>query len=227
MEPHKLLLIEDDEDIAGFLQLELEHEGYAVTVEGDGRTGLEQATTQEWDMVLLDVMLPGINGFELCRRLRAESQVPILIITARGSIPDRIAGLDYGADDYVVKPFAIEELLARIRRLIRRAAYGEVKESSLTVGDLELSLTAREVSRGQQQINLTAKEFALLQYLLENKNHVLSRDMIVRQVWGYDFVGDTNIVDVYIRYLRSKIDDGSSASFIQTVRGMGYIVKDA
>lgn len=226
MDPCKVLLVEDDEDIAGFLQLELEHEGYSVSVQSDGRAGLQQAMHEHWDIVLLDVMLPGLNGLELCRRLRADSQVPILMITARGTIPDRIAGLDYGADDYVVKPFAIEELLARIRRLIRRAAYGDMRETVLTVGDLELSVSTREVFVAKQPITLTAKEFALLQYLLENKNHVVSNDMIIRHVWGYDYVGDTNAVAVYMRYLRNKIDKPDGPSFIQTIRGAGYLVRD-
>ncbi len=227
MVEYKVLLVEDDEDIAGFLQLELEHEGYTVAVQKDGRAGLQDALEQEWDVVLLDVMLPGLSGFELCRRLRAESQVPILMITARVSIPDRIAGLDYGADDYVVKPFAIEELLARIRRLIRRVSYSEVKDSVLTLGDIELFLSTREVYKAKQLITLTGREFELLQFLLDNKNQVLSREAIIRRVWGYDYVGDTNIVDVYIRYLRAKIDGDSSTSLIHTVRGVGYMVKDA
>lgn len=227
MDSYTVLLVEDDEDISGFLRLELEHEGYAVTVVANGREGLQVALAQAWDIVLVDVMLPGLNGFELCRRVRAEAQVPIIILTARDSVPDRIAGLDYGADDYVVKPFAIEELLARIRRLLRRAAYGDSKDALLTCGDVELSLTSREVTRAGQPIHLTAKEFSVLQYLIENKNHVLSRDMMIRQIWGYDYPGDTNVVDVYIRYLRAKLDTDGTASFIQTVRGMGYMVKDA
>lgn len=221
-----VLLVEDDDDIAGFIQLELEHEGYTVIVHGDGREALQAALSQSFDVVLLDVMLPGMNGYEVCRRLRAESQVPIVMITARGSIPDRIAGLDYGADDYVVKPFAIEELLARIRTLMRRVSYKDEKDMVLTANDLRMTLSTREVVRKDHQIHLTTKEFALLQYLLENKNHVVSRDMILHHVWGYDFRGETNIVDVYIRYVRNKVDLDFSDAIIQTVRGIGYMVKD-
>lgn len=224
VDKERILLIEDDEDIAGFVELELRHEGYAVEVENDGRTGLKRAMEARWDAILLDIMLPGLSGLEICRRLRAESDVPIIMLTAKGSVPDRVAGLDYGADDYLVKPFAIEELLARLRRLMRRMGVPQIQV--LTLADLELSPSAREVTRGGKPIHLTAREFQLLQYLLENHNRVLSREAITRHVWGYDFIGDTNVVDVYIRYLRQKVDEGFDVPLIQTVRGVGYVMRE-
>jgi len=219
----QILLIEDEEDIAEFLSLELQHEGYATTIIGDGRDGLTAALESEWAVILLDIMLPGLNGLEVCRRIRAVSLVPIIMLTARDTVPDRVAGLDGGADDYLAKPFAIEELLARIRVLRRRNTLQLVVET-LTADNLMMNLATREVSRDEQVISLTAREFELLEYFMRNPNHVLSRDQLIKQVWGYDYVGETNIVDVYIRYLRNKIDTAEKSPLV-TVRGFGYMLK--
>ena len=219
----RILLVEDDEDITEWLSLEFAHEGYELIAVNDGRAGLEQAQSADWDMILLDVMLPGMSGLELCRRIRADSHVPIIMLTARGTVPDRIAGLDYGADDYLVKPFAVEELFARMRGVLRRISYRQ--ETVLIARDLEMNVNAREVLRNGETISLTAREFALLQYLLEHKNQVMSRESILQSVWGYDFMGDTNVVDVYIRYVRAKVDQGREP-LVHTVRGVGYVLRD-
>ncbi|UOF92746.1 response regulator transcription factor [Fodinisporobacter ferrooxydans] len=222
----RILVIEDEKDLAQLLELELRHEGYEVKVAYDGRQGLELALKQSWDVILLDIMLPEINGLEVCRRIRQESPVPILILTARGTVPDRVAGLDYGADDYMVKPFAIEELLARIRVLIRRHSLKDDESQRLAAGTLTMNTGAREVEREGRMIPLTAREFDLLEFLLINKNTVVSRDLILSKVWGYDYSGDTNIVDVYVRYLRSKMDEGFDKPLLHTVRGVGYVLKE-
>lgn len=227
MAKEKVLLIEDDEEIAGFIELELAHEGYQVTVAYDGREGLRLATQETWDLLLLDVMLPGMTGLEVCRRIRAGQQVPIIMITAKGEISDRVAGIDYGADDYIVKPFAVEELMARMRGLLRRAHYAHDALTVLRAGDLTVQRETREVLRGDAEIRLTPREFDLLCHLMDNKGHVLSRESLLQAVWGYEFSGETNVVDVYIRYLRSKIDDGFPAALIHTVRGVGYVLKEA
>ncbi len=219
----RILLVEDDEDITEWLSLEFAHEGYELVTVGDGQTGLEQAQSADWNMILLDVMLPGMSGLELCRRIRADSHVPIIMLTARGTVPDRIAGLDYGADDYLVKPFAVEELFARMRGVLRRISYRQ--DTVLGARDLEMNVNAREVLRNGEAISLTAREFALLQYLLEHKNQVMSRESILQSVWGYDFMGDTNVVDVYIRYVRAKVDQGREP-LVHTVRGVGYVLRD-
>ncbi len=216
-------MVEDDEDITEWLSLEFAHEGYELVAVNDGRAGLEQAQSADWDMILLDVMLPGMSGLELCRRIRADSHVPIIMLTARGSVPDRIAGLDYGADDYLVKPFAVEELFARMRGVLRRVSYRQ--ETVLGAKDLEMNVNTREVLRGGEAVSLTTREFALLQYLLEHRNQVMSRESILQGVWGYDFMGDTNVVDVYIRYVRAKVDQGREP-LVHTVRGVGYVLRD-
>ncbi|MCL6444998.1 MAG: response regulator transcription factor [Alicyclobacillus sp.] len=221
----RILIIEDEQNIADFLMLELRHEGYEVAVEHDGRKGLDRALEEQWDLLLLDIMLPGLNGMEICRRVRAVSDVPIIMLTARQSIPDRVAGLDVGADDYLIKPFAVEELLARIRVLLRRTK-GRDKEEIITAADLTLNRATREVTRAGQPISLTAREFDLLELFMRNRNHVLPREMILEKVWGYDFAGGTNVVDVYIRYLRNKIDVPFGSQLIQTVRGVGYMLKE-
>lgn len=222
---NRVLIIEDEEDIAGFLSLELEHEGYSVVVSNEGRDGLDKALNEGWDLILLDIMLPGLNGMEVCRRIRTASDVPIIMLTARQSVPDKVAGLDCGADDYIPKPFAIEELLARIRVLLRRARVS-ASDDTLSVADLTLNVSSREVERDGQAISLTAREFDLLETFLRNRNHVLSREMILERVWGYDFRGETNVVDVYVRYLRNKIDVPFAAALIHTVRGVGYVLKE-
>ncbi len=221
----KILVIEDEKDLAQLLLLELGHEGYEVELAFDGREGLEKAFSKTWDAILLDVMLPLMNGLEVCRRIRQESLVPIMIITAREAIPDRIAGLDYGADDYMVKPFAIEEVLARIRVLMRRNNQITNTSQNLIADTLIMNVGAREVTRDEKKIQLTAKEFDLLEFFLLNKNQVVTRDLILSKVWGYEFTGDTNVVDVYVKYLRKKIEEGFNKTLIQTVRGVGYMLK--
>ncbi|KPV45731.1 hypothetical protein AN477_00930 [Alicyclobacillus ferrooxydans] len=223
-EQYRILIVEDELDIAGFLKLELEHEGYEVVACHDGRSALEEARNQEWNLIILDIMLPGINGMEICRRIRTQSDVPIIMLTARNTVPDRVAGLDSGADDYVVKPFAIEELLARVRALIRRNV-PKSKAEQMQLGGLTLDKATREVFRGEESIQLTAREFDLLETFMMHANHVLTRQQILELVWGYDFVGETNVVDVYVRYLRAKIDVPFRTQLIQTVRGVGYIFK--
>lgn len=234
---HHILVIEDEDKIARVLQLELEHEGYSVQCAKNGREGLEAALGGQWDLILLDIMLPELNGLEVLRRIRQQgSQVAIILLTARDTIPDRVSGLDQGANDYITKPFAIEELLARIRNLLRMAttiqaqttdanvssAQGEVVQ----VDGLYMNVRTRQVRRDSQSIELTTKEFDLLYYLSSRPGEVMSREQILSQVWGYEFIGDTNVVDVYIRYLRQKIDQGFPCKLIHTLRGVGYVVKD-
>lgn len=229
---NRILIIEDEEKIARFIELELQHEGYEVEKCADGRTGLEMAETGGFSLVLLDIMLPELNGLEVLRRLRKSSDIPVIMLTARDAVMDKVAGLDQGADDYITKPFAIEELLARIRLVLRRRsapAYEAVPESpgdTLRCGELTLSESRHEVKYAGKEIELTSREFDLLNALLINKNIVLSRDQLLGKVWGYDYMGETNVVDVYIRYLRSKIDEVFSISLIQTVRGVGYVIRD-
>ncbi len=219
---HRILLIEDDAAINRVLQLELEHEGYRVDSARDGLSGLERAL-KEPDLIILDLMLPKMDGFEVCKRLRAKSRVPVIMLTAKDRIPDRIAGLDLGADDYLTKPFSTDELLARVRaRLRERSPAGNL----LTHGDLRMDRDRHEVTRGGKLVNLTVKEYALLEYLLLYRNKVHSRDELFNGVWGSDFLGDSNLIDVYIRYLRGKIDDGHDEKIIATVRGVGYTIKE-
>jgi len=220
----KILIVEDEADIAGFIRLELEHEGYEVTCSEDGRKALQKAMEEPWDLILLDIMLPEMSGMEICRRVRAQSDVPIIMLTARHTVPDRVAGLDSGADDYIVKPFAIEEVLARVRALIRRHS-PTGKTERLQIEDLTLDSATREVFRGDTAIHLTAREFDLLEVFMRNSNHVLTRQQLLELVWGYDFAGETNVVDVYVRYVRNKIDVPFDPPLIHTVRGVGYILK--
>lgn len=221
----KILIIEDEIKISRFLELELKYEGYIVEQVYDGRAGLEKALRENFDLIILDIMLPNLNGMEVCRRIRQSSDVPIIMLTAKDETMDKVMGLDLGADDYVTKPFAIEELLARIRVALKRKKSSFSNEQILIVGDLCLNIEKHTVLFKDEIIDLTKKEFDLLKYLLENKNIVLSRDKILQTVWGYDYIGDTNIVDVYIRYLRSKIDDKYKEKIIHTIRGVGYILK--
>lgn len=226
----KILVVEDEEKIARFLELELKYEGYEVEKAADGRRGLELAETGEYDLVLLDILLPGLSGLEVLRRLRKTKDVPIIMLTAKDAVMDKVTGLDMGADDYITKPFAIEELLARIRLCLRKReteAPGEQKAGTdLSCGALRLSPERYEVSYDGTAISLTSREFSLLQTLLENKNIVLGRDTLLERVWGYDYVGETNVVDVYIRYLRAKIDDKFEVKLITTIRGVGYVIRD-
>ncbi|MGZ3497378.1 MAG: response regulator transcription factor [Vulcanimicrobiaceae bacterium] len=218
----RILVIEDDAAINRVLQLELEHEGYVVETARDGLAGLERAL-KEPDLVILDLMLPKMDGMEVCRRVRAKSRVPIIMLTAKDRVPDRVAGLDLGADDYVTKPFSTEELLARVRARLREKSPAS---SLIEYRDLLMDRDRHEVTRNGQTINLTAKEYALLEYLLLHRNKVHSRDELFNGVWGSDFLGDSNLIDVYIRYLRGKIDDGFPQKLITTVRGVGYTIKD-
>ena len=218
----RILVVEDDVKIARVLRLELEHEGYLVESAADGLAGLEKAL-KEPDLVILDLMLPKMDGLEVCSRIRAKSAVPIIMLTAKDRIPDRVGGLDSGADDYLTKPFAIEELLARVRARLREK---HPHSNVLTVKDLQMDRDRHEVTRAGKQVQLTAKEYALLEYLLLHRNKVHTRDELFNGVWGSDFLGDSNLIDVYIRYLRGKLDDGFEDKLIQTVRGVGYTLKD-
>ena len=223
----RILLVEDEEKLARMVELELRYEGYEVSKAADGRTGLELALSGNHDLVLLDIMLPALSGMEVLRRLRKESQVPVILLTARDSVMDKVAGLDSGANDYITKPFAIEELLARIRAALRsvpapRPADGEV----LTAGPVALDPGRHRVTVGQAEVELTRREFDLLRYLLENKGRVISRESLLDHVWGFDFMGETNAVDVYISFLRSKLDDPFHIKLIHTVRGVGYVIKE-
>lgn len=224
----KILIVEDEAKIARFVELELKYEGYEVEVANDGRLGLQKALQPGIDIVLLDIMLPGLSGIEVCRRIRMESQVPIIMLTAKDDVTDKVAGLDMGADDYMTKPFAIEELLARIRVAINRKkkVEEEVNKDILSFGKLEIRIKEHSVHYGDEDINLTKKEYELLEYLLNNRNIALTREQLLNNVWDYDYFGDTNVVDVYIRYLRQKIDDKYGIRLIHTVRGVGYIIKD-
>ncbi len=221
-----ILLVEDEEKLARFIQLELSYEGYQVTVAHDGLTGLTTARESKPDLVIVDWMIPGLNGLEVCRRLRATGdQVPIVLLTAKDEISDRVAGFDAGADDYVVKPFSIEELLARVRAHLRRNQ--AVESYQLQFADLSLDRQTREVSRAGRAIELTAKEFDLLEYLMAHPRQVISRDQILETVWGYDFMGDSNIIEVYVRYLRLKLEANNESRLIQTIRGVGYALRES
>ncbi|MGW9527685.1 response regulator transcription factor [Paenibacillus terrae] len=220
----KILLIEDEKNLARFIELELKHESYEVTVEYEGRKGLESALSEEWDIILLDLMLPGINGIEVCRRIRKTKQTPIIMLTARDGVMDKVMGLDSGADDYIPKPFAIEELLARMRSLFRRSGFVE-DSKQITYNGLVLDSEARILTKDQQIIELTKREFDLLSILMHNIGRVMTRERLLELIWGYDSEVETNVVDVYIRYLRSKIDEPGEPSFIQTLRGLGYVIR--
>lgn len=221
----RILLVEDEEKLARMVELELRYEGYEVEKAFDGWTGLERALAGGHDLILLDIMLPGLSGMEVLRRLRRESQVPAIMLTARDTVVDKVSGLDSGADDYITKPFAIEELLARIRAALRkRPAAQEVPK--LTCGPLVMDTERHEVSVGGMSVELTRREFDLLRYLLENKEKVISRESLLDNVWGFDFAGETNAVDVYIRFLRSKLDEKFGCKLIHTVRGVGYVIRE-
>ena len=229
----RILLVEDEEKMARMVELELLHEGYQVTKTFDGVAGLAQAESGGFDLVLLDIMLPGLSGMEVLRRLRRNSDVPVILLTARDAVMDKVSGLDTGADDYITKPFAIEELLARIRASLRKAAGESRKEVrpsgqifTAADGALTLDVDRHEVKVRGEPVELTLREFSLLQYLLENKGRVLNRDALLEQVWGYDYAGETNAVDVYVRFLRSKLDERFGLKLIHTVRGIGYQIRE-
>lgn len=221
-EKKKILIVEDEAQISRFLQLELEHENYACTACADGREALNTALANDFDLIILDVMLPSLNGIEVLRRLRLEKQTPVIILTARDQVVDKVNGLDIGANDYMTKPFAIEELLARIRLHTKRAT---AASGVVTCGKLTVNPDARVASYDGRQIDLTKKEFDLLEYLMNNRNVVVSREKLLDAVWGFDFYGSTNVVDVYVRYLRSKIDNVYGVTVIETVRGAGYVIR--
>ena len=221
----KILLVEDEEKLARMVDLELRYEGYEVGKANNGRTGLDMALSGEYALVLLDIMLPQMTGMEVLRRLRRESAIPVIMLTARDSVIDKVSGLDSGADDYITKPFAIEELLARIRAALRKQPAAPAVQK-LTAGPLVMDVDRHEVTVNGQGVDLTKKEFDLLQHLLENKGRVLSREVLLDGVWGFDFVGETNSVDVYIRFLRSKIDESFGVKLIHTVRGVGYVIRE-
>lgn len=223
----KILIVEDEEKIARFIELELVHEGYEIVKTNNGRTGLEIAEKGEIDLVILDIMLPELNGLEVLRRLRRTSDIPVIMLTARDAVMDKVSGLDAGTDDYITKPFAIEELLARIRVALKKRVVTAKKDTDIIkCGLLSLDRMRHKVKYGNEEIELTNREFTLLQILMENKNIVLNRDVLMEKVCGYDYMGETNLIDVYIRYLRTKIDDRFKVKIISTIRGVGYVIKD-
>ncbi|MGX5790485.1 response regulator transcription factor [Staphylococcus equorum] len=217
----KILIVEDEQNLARFIELELEHEDYTVDIEYDGRPGLEKALSNNYDLILLDLMLPNINGLEICRQIRQEQTTPIIIITAKSDTYDKVAGLDYGADDYIVKPFDIEELLARIRAMLRR----QPQKNVIDIKGIIIDKDAFKVTVEGESLDLTKTEYDLLYLLAVNKNHVLQREQIITDVWGYDTEVETNVVDVYIRYLRNKLKPYGKDKYIETVRGVGYVVR--
>lgn len=219
-----ILIIEDEQNLARFLELELKHEGYDVTVKTDGLNGLEKALDEDFDCILLDLMLPGLNGLEVCRKIRREKETPIIMITAKDATYDKVIGLDYGADDYIVKPFEIEELLARLRVIIRRHSSNSLSNIIETHG-ITVDLSAYKVIIDNTEVDLTKTEFELLKLLIENENVVLRREIILDKIWGYDNEVETNVVDVYIRYLRNKLKPFKLEKIIETVRGVGYVIR--
>ena len=226
-EKPKIFIVEDEKQIARFLQIDLERSGFKTAIEKNGKRAYERIIQEKYDLVLLDVMLPEMDGMEVCRRVREISDIPIIMLTARDEIKDKVEGLNIGANDYVTKPFATEEVLARIRGILKRRNEEVRKEEKrLIVGNVLLYPDRYEVTVKGELVELTHKEFELLQYLVENKPNVLTRDQILQRVWGYDFLGNTNVVDVYISYLRTKIDDKYNEKHIHTVRGVGYVVRD-
>lgn len=221
-----ILVVEDEVQLARLMELELKHEGYQAVVEYNGKNALQRLKEDHFEVVLLDIMLPELDGLEVCQKIREFSDIPIVMVTAKDAVPDKVEALDMGADDYITKPFAIEELLARIRALLRRKNdHDEDELEVLKVSDLFIYKDEYRVERNNKEIELTKKEYDLLVYLVENKGIVLSREDILSSIWGYDYLGETNVVDVYIRYLRSKIDDPFDEKLIKTVRGVGYVLR--
>lgn len=224
MKDFKILLVEDEKQMAMFIEMELNHEGYKVDIAYDGREGLKKVEDKDYNLILLDIMIPSLNGIEVCRRIRQFSMVPVIMLTAKSDISDKVMGLDVGANDYLTKPFAIEELLARIRVYERDKSISK-KSDEIKLKDIVMDNKIHEVRRAGKEIELTKKEYDLLEMLLINKNVVLTREQLINKVWGYDYVGDTNVVDVFIRYLRNKIDDDFEDKLITTIRGVGYVIK--
>jgi len=220
-----ILLIEDDRAIAKVVALELEHQGHRVELAADGRVGLDMALTQDWDIILLDLMLPFLNGYEVCKQIRTRKNIPILILTSKDEVQDKVYGLDLGADDYLTKPFAMDELMARIRAVFRRKNPPVQIAGHLKFRELELDTQAYQVYFGGQEVCLTKKEFELLTLFLEHPNHVLTREHILENVWGFDYYGESNAVDVYVRFLRGKIDERFQVHYLHTVRGVGYVLR--
>ena len=223
--PEKILIIEDEAKLARFIELELVHEGYQVEKSPDGRNGLEKLESGAYDLALLDIMLPGLNGLEVLRRARRTVDTPVIMLTARDSVMDKVTGLDMGAEDYITKPFEIEELLARIRAALRKGSRRQPESHVLTAGPLTLDADRYTAAWNGQPVELTHREFTLLKVLMENQGIVMSRSTLMERVWGYDYMGETNIVDVYVRYLRGKIDDVYGVKLIHTVRGVGYVLR--
>lgn len=223
---NRVLIVEDEKRIGRFLQLELEHEGYDCIIEHNGISALDRIGQDHFDLILLDIMLPDIDGLSICQRIREMSAVPILILSAKDDIETKVAGLDLGANDYLTKPFNSRELFARIRVLLRKRSSERLSENFLQLQNMILYLDRHEVQVDDNVFTLTKKEFELLAYLVRNKNIVLTRDRILEEVWGYDYIGDTNVVDVYVRYIRSKIDETVGRKYIFTIRGVGYVAKD-
>ncbi|CAD2077571.1 response regulator transcription factor [Jeotgalicoccus meleagridis] len=221
----EILVVEDETNLARFIELELSHEGYSVTVAADGQEGFNLAYDNNYDAILLDLMLPKLNGLEVCRKLRKTKNTPIIIITAKGETYDKVVGLDYGADDYIVKPFEIEELLARLRVIMRRNQSVEVNHDTINIHDIEIDTTAYTVSIEGTPIDLTKTEHELLYLLVKNKGIVMKREQILDVIWGYDSEVETNVVDVYIRYLRNKLKPFNKDKLIETVRGVGYVIR--
>ncbi len=219
----RILIVEDDLKLLRYLELELKHEGYEITAISNGKAGLDEAMKDGFALVILDIMLPGMNGMEVCRRIRQSSDVPIIMLTARGDTMDKIAGLDFGADDYITKPFEIEEFLARVRRFFRKKTD---EQHEIISGLLKINTESRSCQYEDEVINLSKTEYDLCLYLMQNRNKVLTREQILEYVWGFDYYGETRVVDVYIRYLREKIDDRFGKHYIRTIRGVGYIFKD-
>ena len=216
-----ILIVEDEQNLARFIELELTHENYTVDIENDGKAGLDKALSKPYDLYILDLMLPNINGLEICRQIRQEQSTPIIIITAKGETYDKVAGLDYGADDYIVKPFDIEELLARIRAILRR----QPQKNVIDINGIIIDKDAFKVTIDGTQLELTKTEYDLLYVLAENRNHVMHREQILDHVWGFNSEVETNVVDVYIRYLRNKLKPFNKEKSIETVRGVGYVIR--
>ena len=216
-------MVEDESSISDFVKLELEYEGYHVCIKEDGREGLEEALQNEYDLIILDIMIPSMNGFEICRRLKREKNTPVIMLSAKDSVMDKVNGLQIGADDYIPKPFAIEELLARIEVVFRRQ--DNLNNSIVRFKDLVIDRNSRSVRKNDKAINLTNKEYELLMILIDNKDKVVTRDELLEKIWGYEYEPETNVTDVYIRYLRSKLDNENKEGYIQTVRSVGYIMR--
>ena len=219
----KILIIEDESSISDFVKLELEYEGYQVSIKEDGREGLKEALENDYDLIILDIMLPSMNGFEICRRLKREKNTPVIMLSAKDSVTDKVNGLQIGADDYIPKPFAIEELLARINAIFRRV--DSLDNHIVKFKDLVINRNSRTVSKNDKEINLTTKEYELLMILIDNKDKVVTRDELLEKIWGYEYEPETNVTDVYVRYLRSKLNNENKEEYIQTIRSVGYIMR--